>query len=186
MSIVFDPKSFVKKVLPDAKIKRLVKGNLSLKRAALSFTNGAKEVDDISFKIDKKSLENVALKTLKSYRDRVDDAAETETGGVLADARAAATADALGAELASDPRQLIQRMQNEVIFQIHDGIKKKYGGQRGVWLPSDANEPRPEHQLNYGKEYIIGEGIDGVEPGDEPGCQCGVEILTDDDTLELD
>jgi hypothetical protein len=88
-------------------------------------------------------------------------------------------------EIMADPKQLIQRVQNEVVFQIHEGIKTKYRGQKGRWLPSDAEDPRPEHQKNYGKVYTIGEGIDGVEPGDEYGCKCGVEIITDETELDL-
>ena len=72
------------------------------------------------------------------------------------------------------------------MLQVHQGIKDKYAGELARWLPSDAEEPRPEHQLNYGKTYVIGEGIGGVEPGDEYGCRCGVEILTKDAQLKLD
>lgn len=98
---------------------------------------------------------------------------------------------ALKKEFIADPKQLIQRVQNEVIYQVHNRIHEKYRGQRARWLPSSAEEPRPEHQTAYGKEYIIGEGLpvgeggEMVEPGDEWGCQCGVEILTDETTLDL-
>jgi len=88
-------------------------------------------------------------------------------------------------EILDEPKQLIQRVQNEIVFQVSQRIQEKYEGQRGRWLPSSADEPDPEHQLNYGKEYIIGEGINGEEPGDRFGCQCGVEILTDKTELEL-
>lgn len=121
--------------------------------------------------IDKAQVVDVALKTIKGYKARIaaadDDAKEVK------------------AEILEDPKQLIQRVQNELVFQMHEGIKRNYGGQRARWLPSDADDPRPEHQLNYGKEYIIGEGIDGIEPGDEYGCKCGVEILTDETQLDL-
>jgi hypothetical protein len=131
---------------------------LTVKKAALSF------VDDADF-IDKKDVTDVALKVASGYRERV------RAGTAEAD------------ELIDDPALLIQRVQNELVFQVHEKIKDSYGGERGRWLPSDADEPRPEHQLNYGKEYVIGEGIDGVEPGDEPGCRCGVEILVPETKL---
>lgn len=171
MAIIFDPTAMLKKLAPKSKIKRLVSSRVNLKQAALNFVD-----TDL---IDKKSVANVALKTIKGYQERIAKA--------QADAGLVKTAgDEVKDEILADPAQLIQRVQNEVVFQLHEGIKQKYGGQTGRWLPSDADEPRPEHQANYGKEYIIGEGIDGVEPGDEFGCRCGVEILVDETRLVLD
>lgn len=171
MSIVYDPSKLIRKFASGKKIKRLLKDNLSLKKTALSF------VDDLDF-INKKRVADVALKTVKSYQERRARAV-AETGE-----RSAGTE--VKNEIIDDPKLLIQRVQNEVIFQTHQGIKSKYAGKRGRWLPSSAEEPRPEHQLNYGKVYIIGEGINGVEPGDDFGCQCGVEILVSETKLDLD
>lgn len=171
MSIVFDPDKFKRKIAPEKKVKRLLKDNLSLKKTALSF------VDDIDF-LNKKRVTDVALKTVKAYQERraraVAETGERSAGTEVKD------------EILDDPRLLIQRVQNEVVFQMHQGIKDKYAGKRARWLPSSAKEPRPEHALNYGKTYIIGEGIGGVEPGDEYGCQCGVEILVSETKLNLD
>lgn len=172
MSIIFDPTKMLKKVAPHAKLKRMVNGRFSVKRTILS-TIGSKE-----FPVDKASIGKVARKTLLGYKQRVSKA-------VAVDHTAKGLGDELKGQLLDDPKQLIQRVQNEVVFQVHELIRDKYGGRRARWLPSDADEPRPEHQANYGKEYIIGEGIDGVEPGDEPGCKCGVEILTDETQLDL-
>jgi hypothetical protein len=172
MSIIFDPTKMLKKVAPEAKVKRMVTGNFSVKRTILA-TIGSKE-----FPVDKASIGKVARKTLLGYKERVAKA--------VVDAgfeKAAGTEEKQA--ILGDPKQLVQRVQNEVVFQVHQGIKDKYAGQRARWLPSDADEPRPEHQANYGKTYIIGEGIDGVEPGDEYGCKCGVEILTDETQLDL-
>jgi len=160
MSIVFDPSKFVRKAAPKAKIKRMLRDNLTVKKAALTFTDAA------DF-IDKSRVTSVALKVVAAYKERAAGDREEKS------------------EILDDPRQLIQRVQNEVILQAHEGIKEKYGGELARWLPSDADEPRPEHQDNYGKTYVIGEGIDGVEPGDEIGCRCGVEILVDETKLEL-
>jgi len=162
----------LQKVAPKAKIKRMVSGNFSVKRTILS-TIGSK-----NFPIDKKSIGKVARKTLLGYQKRVAKA-------VVEGSFERAAGDAAEKAIISNPKQLIQRVQNEVIFQVHNAIKDKYAGRKARWLPSDADEPRPEHQANYGKTYIIGEGIDGVEPGDEPGCKCGVEILTDETQLDL-
>lgn len=184
MSIIFDPKSFVEKVAPQTKLKRLVKGNLTLKKTALNFANGISEADDISIKLDKKKIADVALKTIRSYQER-------EARAIVAAAFDSDAGKELVAEIVDDPKLLINRVQNEVIFQVHNEIKSQYAGKRGRWLPSSAIEPRPLHAKFYGKEYIIGEGLPAgdngeiVEPGDEYGCQCGVEILTDDTTLDL-
>ncbi len=161
MSIKYEPDKLLAKIAPERKIKKLLKGNISLKKTALNFVN------DIEF-LDKKGIEKTALKVIKSYKSRIKDDPDLEQ------------------EILDDPKQLIQRVQNEIIFQVHETIKENYDGSRAIWLPSSAIEPRPEHQLNYGVEYTIGEGIDGVEPGDEYGCQCGMEILTADSSLNLE
>lgn len=148
----------LKKAAHESKIKRMITGRFGLKRAVLA-TLGSKQ-----FPINKASVAKVAIKTLKSYKERI-----------KAD-------ESLSKTLSSSPRQFIQRVQNEVVFQIHQGIKKNYKGQKARWLPSDADDPRPEHQANYGKTFIIGEGIGGIEPGDEPGCKCGVEILNENES----
>ena len=62
------------------------------------------------------------------------------------------------ADILKDPKLLIQRVQNELVFQISNEIKGKYNGEFYEWLPSDASEPDPEHQLNYGKVFQIGSG----------------------------
>jgi hypothetical protein len=167
MAIIFDPNEMLKKAAPKSKLKKMVKENFSLKRAIIG-TLGTSD-----FPLNKKSIQTVALKALKSYKDRV----KKETDK--------ADKSELKSELASDPKFFINRVQNEIVYQVHEGIKERYAGEKARWLPSDADDPRPEHALYYGKTYIIGEGIDGIEPGDEPGCRCGVEILTKDTELDL-
>ncbi len=165
MAIVYDPKQMLKNVAPDSKIKRLVSRRLDFKRAAMAF------IDNISF-IDKKAVANVALKTLKSYRQRRDAEAAIKK----------ADSQALEKELVQSPMQLIQRVQNEVIWQVSQEIKAQYRGEQYEWLPSDADEPDPEHQLNYGKIFTIGEG---EMPGERIGCKCGMRILVKDSELKL-
>lgn len=172
MSIKFDPDEMLKKIAPTSKIKRMVnRKNLTLKRAALSF------VDDIDI-LDKRAVTKVALKTIKGYKKRIRE--------VVKDTGEASEGTEEKNLIGKNPKQLIQRVQNELVWQLHQGIKEKYKGKRGRWLPSSANEPDPLHQKNYGKEYVIGEGINGEEPGDRYGCQCGVEILVNETSLELD
>ena len=158
MSIIYDPDKELQKFAPESKIKKLVsKRQVSLKRTALSFVDGAEF-------INKKKVTDVALKTIKGYKARV-----AEDKGIRT-------------ELVNDPKQLVQRVQNEVLFQIHNEIKDKYKGEFYEWLPSSSAEPDPEHQLNYGKVFQIGVG---EMPGDRWGCKCAMRILTDDDKLEL-
>lgn len=166
--IRFDPSKLLDQVASKKKVSKLLSQRLTLKKTALSFLDDVPRY--LEGVIDKSEVTAVALKTIKGYKERIrgaDDSKEERK------------------EIKADPKQLVQRVQNQIVFQVHEQIKEKYGGKRAIWLPSSAAEPRPEHALNYGKEYIIGEGIDGVEPGDEYGCQCGVEIQTDDKKLEL-
>mgnify|MGYP007100049221 CR=1 FL=1 len=157
MSIVYDPKKLLKKIAPEAKVKRLLGKNVSLKKTALSF------VDNIDF-LNKKRVTEVALKTVKGYKSRI-------------------KADkSIKSDIVDDPAQLIQRVQNEVVLQIGSEIKKQYEGEFYIWLPSDAEEPDPEHQLNYGKKFEIGVG---EMPGERYGCRCGMEILVQQTELEL-
>lgn len=155
--IQYDPSKLLRKIAPESKIKKLLSAKLTLKKAALSF------IDSVDF-IDRKSVTSTALKVVRNYTNRVKDETSTKS------------------ELKADPALLIQRVQNEVISQISEGIKERYQGESYVWLPSDADEPDPEHQLNYGKQFIIG---DGEMPGDRYGCRCGMEILVADKKLDL-
>ncbi len=158
--IKWEPDKLLKKLAPASKIKKLLTDNISLKKTALKF------VDAIDF-LDRKDVEETALKVIKGYKARIADDPGIE--------------DAIKA----DPAQLIQRVQNQVVWEMGNAIKSKYQGEQAIWLPSDADDPRPEHQLNYGEQYTVGEGIDGVEPGDEYGCRCGIQLLVDDSSLEL-
>jgi hypothetical protein len=155
--IKYDPTKLIKTIMPPSKIKRLLTKDLNVKRAALSF------IDDIEF-LDKKKITSTALKVVKNYKARVKDDTNTKS------------------ELKEDPKLLIQRVENEVVKEVTQGIREKYEGEFYIWTPSDAEEPDPEHQLNYGKKFRIG---DGEMPGDRDGCRCGMDILVDDKQLEL-
>jgi hypothetical protein len=157
LAIVYDPKKMLKKIAPESKIKRLLKGNVSLKKTALSF------VDAVDF-LDKGEVSRVALETIKGYKARIK----------------AETADKT--ELLADPKQLIQRVQNQVVLQISNEIRDTYRGEQYEWLPSDAEEPDPEHQLKYGNVYTVGVG---EMPGERFGCKCGMRILVKESQLKL-
>lgn len=157
MTIRYLPEQMLRKIAPASKIEKLVTSKATLKKTALSF------VDDIDF-LDKKAIAKTALKVVKGYKARFKDD-PSEKDGVL-----------------DDPKLLIQRVQNDVVFQVAEGIREEYSGESYVWLPSDADEPDPEHQLNYGKTFQIGVG---EMPGDRYGCRCGMEILVKEKTLSL-
>lgn len=157
MTIKYEPSKILKKIAPAKKLEKVLKQNLSLKKAAL------RAVVDFDF-LDTDAIVRVALKAIKSYRKRVKE--DPEQRG----------------EIMDDPALLVQRVQNEVVTQISGEIRDKYSGEFYIWLPSSAEEPDPEHQLNYGQKFQIG---DGEQPGDRYGCQCGMEILVDDSSLDL-
>ncbi len=167
MAIRYEPNKLLKKLAPENKIKKILTDQITLKKTALKF------VDSIDA-LDKSSVVDVALKTIRGYQERI--------AKIQAEAGEKAAGDKLEAEILADPAQLIQRVQNEVIFQVKEGIKENYSGESYEWLPSDAEEPDPEHQLNYGKTFQIG---DGEMPGDRIGCLCGMEILVPGSSLEL-
>jgi hypothetical protein len=158
MSIVVDYEKILQKAAPKAKLKRILNKDLSLKKAALMF------VDGIDF-LDRKAVTSTALKVIKNYRKRAKDLSRAEIR-----------------ELATNPKQLIHQVQNEVVYEIAQEIKGNYPGEKYKWLASDAEEPDPEHQLLYGEIRTIG---DGEMPGERPGCRCGMEILVEEKTLEL-
>lgn len=155
--IRYEPARVLNRLAPIKKIKKILKTDLSINKTALAF------VDDLEF-VSKKKVATVALKVIKGYKERI------KSDPNIKD------------DIVSDPAQLIQRVQNEVAFQVKEEIKDTYSGEFYVWLPSDAEEPDPEHQLNYGKTFRIGEG---EMPGDRWGCRCGMEILVPDKTLQL-
>lgn len=147
----------------------MLTSKLTVKKTALSF------VDAFDF-LDKKAISRVALKTVKGYKERVANA--TIEAGMDRSAGKIERED-----IVDSPKQLVQRVQNEALFQVKEEIKTQYSGQMYEWLPSDAEEPDPEHQLNYGQIFEIGVG---EMPGDRYGCRCGMRILTDETELRLE
>lgn len=155
------------KLLPSkAKMKKLAKGNLSLNKAVLS------SIANESV-ISRKSLEKTALKVLKKMKQQRNALEDFE--GM---SKSKATKKVL-----SKQELMLQRVQNAIVYEQTQAIKKKYKGYKYEWLPSDAKEPNIEHQLKYGRIFTIGKG---EMPGERYGCRCGMRILTEDEELELD
>lgn len=167
MAIKFLPSELLKKIAPKKTIEKAVTGKLSVNRAALA-TLAETGV------LSKKTLTTIALKVVRQYKTTLQN--EMEAGESFTAAKEIAV---------NDKKLMVQRVQNASVNQIAKEIQDKYRGEFAIWLPSDAVTPDPLHQLNYGKKYQIGIGINGEEPGDRFGCRCGVEILVNEDTLEL-
>lgn len=158
MSIVVEPSKIIERFASNRKVKRLFSSKgISLNRVALAFI---KEIDFV----DTTDITKVALEVIRQYEKRI-------------------RADkSVKKEIQKNPKLLISRVQNEVVLKLSEGIKKNYAGKKYRWLPSDAKEPDPQHQLKYGKIYTVGVG---EMPGERYGCKCGMEIITDEKQLEL-
>lgn len=164
MTIRYLPTELIKKIAPKKTIEKLVTNKLTLNKAALSMVTKA----DV---ISKKNVETVTLKVIKQYKQSFKDDV----------AAGASKAEAIE-ETLNDRKLLTQRVQNNIVFQIKEEIADQYFGEFYEWLPSDATEPDPLHQLNYGETFQIGVG---EMPGDRYGCRCGMNILVPEKRLNL-
>lgn len=109
--------------------------------------------------LPQKTLEKVALKVIK---------AQKESGKP------------------ANPEAVASRVQAAALYEQTRVIQRAYRGEYYRWLASTANAPRDEHIPNYGKIFQVGVGdANGDDPGDLYGCQCGMEILTDDTPEEF-
>lgn len=162
--IIYTPGKILKQIASEKKIAKLVKGDLTLNKAVLSL------FDDVDF-IQKKRVSEVALKTIRQYKKRFKEERKAGLG-----------VNAAKEEALAGKKLLINRVQNEIVKQTSDLIEEKYYGESYEWLPSGAEEPDPEHQLNYGEIFLVG---DGEMPGQRYGCQCGMRILVKETKLNL-
>lgn len=151
------PNEIIRKIAPTKKVEKLVTSRLSLNKAVLSLVSD----NDL---ISKESIEQTALTVIKQYKERFKEEPEVKT------------------EVLEDKKLLVNRVQNEVISEVAEQIKDGYRGEFYKWLPSDADEPDPLHQLKYGRKFQIGRG---EMPGDRYGCRCGMLILVPETKLEL-
>ena len=163
--ITINPDELLRRYAPAKRIERLITEGFSINKAIL------RAFEDIDF-IDPKKLQEVILKAQKYYKQKY--SMLRRTGETIKDSKKEAFA---GKKL------LVNRVQSTVLFFVSEEITEKYKGEFYRWLPSESDEPRPEHQLKYGKTYRIGEG---VMPMEEYNCKCGMEILTDDEKLTLE
>jgi len=160
VAIVYEPEKILKQIAPGSKIEKMLTQKASLKKTALAFVKSFDFIDD-------EKIAEVAIKTIKDYKKRIANKETKETAK----------------DIVKKPKLLIARVQNAVVFQVANEIEKKYRGAEYEWLPSNADEPDPLHQLKYGKVYTLGKG---EKPGDRHGCQCGMRLLVKDEKLKLD
>lgn len=164
MPVNVAPALIARKLLPKKTLAKLVTKRLTLNRAAVTML-------EKSGILGKKKVEEVALKVIKEYKRTFKDDVADGTP------KAEALDDAL-----NDKKLMVQRVQDTATREITKEVKKVYRGERYIWLPSNAKEPDPLHQLNYGKRFWVGKG---EMPGDRWGCQCAMRILVDEDELFL-
>jgi hypothetical protein len=164
LAILFLPSKLLKQIAPKKTVEKLVTQKLTLNRTAVSMLTKS----DV---LTKKTLERVAVKVIRGYKKSY---GEFRDEGLSV---AKAKEEALNGK-----RLMVARIQNAVVFEIAETVKGKYRGEFYEWLPSDAAEPDPLHQLNYGLKFQLGVG---EAPGDRVGCKCGMNILVNESQLEL-
>lgn len=165
MAIKYQPKKVLAKMASSKSVKRLVTKKLTVNKAALN----ALETSGI---LGRRELERIAIKVIRQYKAQVK----------AARADGATKRDAID-DVTSDPRLMIQRVQNATVNEITKAIQRKYRGEFYEWIPSTAAKPDKLHMRKYGKRYRLGRG---EQPGDRQGCQCGMRILVDETKLNLD
>lgn len=166
MSIIFLPNEFIDRVAKMRDFKRLMTRDISVNRTVMRMIAQASGVPQ-------SVLNKAATKVIRDYKRNV----KEEIGDGLSKSEAIA-------DVVNDSRLLVQRVTNLIIQETSEQLKSEYRGKRYRWLPSDAKEPRPEHQAKYGKVFILGRG---EAPQDAYGCRCGMEILvnTGDEDEEI-
>lgn len=167
MAITFLPGNLLRRIAPKKKARRLVTQKLTVNRVALRSLARTGV-------LSQKKLTEVAIKVVRQYR------AKERSEKFFGASETAARETALNKK-----KLMVQRVQNAAVFELGKEVRSQYRGELARWLPSDAQEPDPLHQLNYGEIFQIGVGINGEEPGERYGCRCGMEILVEEDRLEL-
>lgn len=156
----FYPNEFLKKTLGVRFFeKKLLNNNIELNRTAVRGLLRARSIagDDLNKSVDK---------IVTFYQDK---STELKELGEKAFKSNAINGEAL----------LKNRIKDIVVQAEVKDIKKENKGKQYEWLPSDAENPDPEHQLLYGKIFDVGDGDkDGNMPGERYGCKCGMRILS--------
>lgn len=164
MTITYLPTKLLKKFSSKKNLKSLINPNLTINKAAIKTLQK-------SNLLSAKKIEETAIRVLKEYKKTY--RKELKDGLPKAEAID---------EALNNKKLIVSRMNNLVVGEIAKDIKRNYKGEYYVWLPSDAENPDPLHQLNYGKKFKIGKG---EMPGDRYGCRCGMEVLVEETILDV-
>jgi len=160
------PSKILKTLYKKKLITNLVTDNLTLNKAAV------KTLANMNLLTEDKVTE-IAIRVINGYKEKY------KTLRDSGDPKSEAKAEAL-----NDKVNMVREVENAALYEISNQIKYSYRGEYYIWLPSDAETPDPEHQLNYGKKFKIN-GVDEM-PGDRYGCHCGMQILVDETKLDLE
>src|SRR5688572_8717274 len=110
MAIRFQPSKLLRKVAPKKTVAKLVSQKLTLNRTAVTMLSK-------SGVLKKKKLEEIAIKVIRGYRKAYGD--ERKAGASVVEA----TAEALNGK-----KQMVQRVQNAVVHEIAEDVKREYRG----------------------------------------------------------
>lgn len=167
MGGVFYPDKYIKEALPESFWKNeILKSGIEPKKTMLRAIVRSTLVSG-------RQLDATVYKVVREYQARAE---ELKEAGVRAFVAAAVNDEAL----------LKQRIENLVVYDEIQHLKEEHAGEFYRWLPSEAENPDPEHQLLYGKIFRVGEGDkDGYMPGERYGCQCGIEFLGNSDKEKI-
>lgn len=155
MTNLWLPAEYLKKVLPDGFFKkRLLGKNFSIKRTLLRALVTAAALDE-------QELKDSYKRTIDFYRKKEKKLEEEN-------------AKRPEAKAANGEKLLKTRVENLVVYSQSQKLKDEHSGEYYIWLPSSSEEPRPEHQLLYGKIRKVGVG---EFPNDDYGCKCGAYFL---------
>lgn len=162
MTNLWLPREYVKKALPKGFFNRkLLTNKLNVKRVYLRALLTATT-------LSKREIKNTIYKVIDFYREKIENLKDE---GVKA----------YKSEALNDEKLLKQRVENLIIWNEAQELKRDHAGELYVWLPSSSKEPDPQHQLKYGKVYQVGVG---EFPNERYGCKCGARFLTDEEAKE--
>ncbi len=165
--MIFNPVQYLKVLFGANFFKgRLLNSDLELKQLALqsilkSTTLSKREVEATVYKV----VDNYEEKMKKLKKEKI---------------------KAFKAKALNNEVLLKDRIENLVLWNEVQNLKKEHEGQFYRWLPSSSKIPDPEHQLLYGKIFKVGEGDkEGNMPAERYGCKCGMQILTTQEAKEM-
>lgn len=165
--MIFNPVQYLKLLFGAGFFKgRLLNSDLELKQLALQSILKATN-------LSKRKVEATVYKVVDNYEEKMKRLKKERVR-------------AFKAKALNNEALLKDRIENLVLWNEVQNLKKENEGKFYRWLPSSAKEPDPEHQLLYGKIFKVGEGDkDGNMPAERYGCKCGMQILTEQEAKEL-